>query len=177
MKCWSRSTLGVVVGILNILVNLACIIYSIITLGNINAIGPTTQQQRESISLYNKVFSVILVVCVIMAIVSGIFIRGIIKRRHKLMMPWLILSGIGFVLNCGQFLFTFIGTLFQGYPLSHIVITLIVGLLSIGISALILWPIFTLFGDIRKKNTEQIGRVTDGRQAEYHQTPTYYNKA
>ncbi|KAI8126978.1 hypothetical protein CVS40_2990 [Lucilia cuprina] len=89
-----------------------------------------------------------------MAIISGLLIMGIVKRRHKLMMPWLILSGIGFIANCVNFAFKFIGSLFT-VPFLSLVILFVVGLLGIGISYLILWPIFTLYGDIQKENFEQ----------------------
>ncbi|XP_037825014.1 uncharacterized protein LOC119613141 [Lucilia sericata] len=154
MKYCSRSTLGLIIGSLNVLIYLACFIYAIIVLVDINSGENSSYKEKENISLHNKIIIILIILCIVMAIISGLLIMGIVKRRHKLMMPWLILSGIGFIVNCVNFAFKFIGSMFT-VPFLSLVIMFVVGLLGIVISYLILWPIFTLYGDIQKENFEQ----------------------
>ncbi|XP_065368528.1 uncharacterized protein LOC135961012 [Calliphora vicina] len=175
MKCCSRSTLGITIGSLNVLGYILCTIFSIIAVVQINAADEQNQQQKEEFAVYKTLFIVLIVVCLIMILISGLLITGIVKRRHKMMLPWLILSGIGFVINCARFGYLIIVAIIQGIPLATVIFIFILGLLGIAISALILWPIYTLYRDMRKENSEMPGRVMNSSsQVEYQTSPSYY---
>ncbi|KAI8126920.1 hypothetical protein FF38_01596 [Lucilia cuprina] len=175
MKCWSRSTLGVVIGSINVLAYIICTVYIIDVLVDINRKQERTQQQNDVLALYNTIFVVLIVVCLILLLISSLMIMGIIKRRHKLMLPWLIITGISFVVNCARFVYHLILAIIAGIPLTTVLVVFIVGLVATAFAVLLLWPIYTLYGDIRKESNLKPGRVmqkTD-KKFDYKPQPSY----
>ncbi|XP_023305172.2 uncharacterized protein LOC111686998 [Lucilia cuprina] len=174
MKCCSRSTLGVIIGVLNVLAYVICTIGAIVFLVQLSGTEKRNQEEIDAAAMYNTIFIVIIVLSLIMIIISALLITGIVKRRHRMMLPWLILSGIGFVVNCIRFVYYFIASIIVGAHFTAIVIILIAGVLGIGISALILWPIYTLYRDMRRENIEKPGHVTDSNPVQYQISSGYY---
>ncbi|XP_065369081.1 uncharacterized protein LOC135961510 [Calliphora vicina] len=163
MKCCNRSTLGVIIGSLNVLVYILGIISAIDVIVKINTM--------KELAILKILFIVLIVVFFIMILVSGLLITGIVKRRHKLMLPWLILSSIGIVGNCAWFGYHIIVALIQGIPPTTFIIGFLAGLVGIAFSALMLRLISVLYRDMRKENSQMSARVlnnsreTDSSQA------------
>ncbi|TMW54577.1 hypothetical protein DOY81_000371, partial [Sarcophaga bullata] len=88
-------------------------------------------------SIEITILTVVLVVMLLMIILSGLLIMGIVKRRHKLMLPWLIISALGFACNVLKFLSSLVSVFPQGFGV--FIVTLFLGCLIIGLQALIWW--------------------------------------
>ncbi|KAM7346167.1 uncharacterized protein ACRADG_012138 [Cochliomyia hominivorax] len=170
MKCCSRSTLGVVIGVLNIIIYIIAVIVLILASVEINGKEPKNYQQENAIRNINILFIVLVIVCLIMILISGLLVTGILKRRHKLMLPWIILSIIGFVINCLKLGFDIVLGLIKRLDLSEIVIHFLLGLLGIVISGLIIKAIYDLYKDIREENTKKIGRVLNAAPVNYYKS-------
>ncbi|XP_065368377.1 uncharacterized protein LOC135960904 [Calliphora vicina] len=178
MKCWSRSTLGVIIGILNILLYICVAVIMIAMLQTLQTHfddmerSNTTPEQKEKLDeLGTVLMSTVLAACLVMVVISGVLIMGIVQRRHKLMVPWLVLSGIGFVCDCGRVILIVILGFVKGHAFSTVLVSFVSGVLGVGIEALILWPIYTLWRDIRRKNEEKPGQIIGGVQ--YETAPAY----
>ncbi|XP_046812019.1 uncharacterized protein LOC111686987 isoform X2 [Lucilia cuprina] len=74
------------------------------------------------------------------------------QRRHKMMIPWLLLSAIGFVINTFRLSYQLIVSIINGVGAGIFVSIFFSGLLGLGLSALIIWLIYTLYKDIEKEN-------------------------
>ncbi|KAM7344739.1 uncharacterized protein ACRADG_011342 [Cochliomyia hominivorax] len=176
MKCCSRSTLGVIIGFLNILIYIMVSIVVIALAGNSNDLKSQyneiyEEHKKELKELSTFLLCTILSVCLVMAVVSGVLIMGIVKRRHKLMIPWLVLSGIGFACDCLRvFIVVLIGFM-NDLAFSTIISTFFLNLLGCGIEALILWPIYTLWRDLRLKHEENSERIMGGGGVRYERDP------
>ncbi|KAI8127182.1 hypothetical protein CVS40_2986 [Lucilia cuprina] len=120
MKCWGRSTLGVVVGGINVLFYIICVVNVILAILDINGEAERT--------MYNALFATLFVFFLLMILLSSLLIVGIIKRRHKLMLPWLIVTGILLVLNCLRLAFNVIFGIIVESHVTSVLITFIVAL-------------------------------------------------
>ncbi|KNC30828.1 hypothetical protein FF38_01603 [Lucilia cuprina] len=70
--------------------------------------------------------------------ISAQLIMGIIKRRHNMMIPWLLLSAIGFVINSLRFAYKLIFSLTKSVVAVTVLKILVSNLLGLGLSALII---------------------------------------
>ncbi|XP_065362534.1 uncharacterized protein LOC135956004 [Calliphora vicina] len=147
MKCCSRSTLGVVIGILNVLVFTAGVILLLVAFVQVGL--------PDCVPI---VFVLMLVASLIMIVISALLIMGIVKSRHKLMLPWLILSGISFLMEIVVYAYK----CYIRFSLAG----LIGSLIAIVFSALIIWLIYTLYADIRKNNISKTEQVMNASQIE-----------
>ncbi|XP_023305161.2 uncharacterized protein LOC111686986 [Lucilia cuprina] len=179
MKCWSRSTLGVIIGILNILIYL---IVSIAMIGLLQSLkshldATVPEHKTETAKMSTIILSTVLAVCLAMIIVSGILIMGIVKRHHKFMVPWLVLSSLGFVCDCGRVIITLIMNFINDNDPLHILMVFVLGVLMCALEALILWPIYTLWHDIHHENKVKPGHIVGGVHYENDaaSTPLQYN--
>ncbi|TMW54620.1 hypothetical protein DOY81_000414, partial [Sarcophaga bullata] len=86
-----------------------------------------------------KDVGIIIVVLVMLplVIISGLFIIGIVKRRHKLMLPWIFISGISFIPHVTIYLAFLVRVLIQDF--AGFLVLLFLGTFAIGLQALIWW--------------------------------------
>ncbi|XP_065369080.1 uncharacterized protein LOC135961509 [Calliphora vicina] len=178
MKCWSRSTFGVIIGILNILLYIGVVVLIIEMLQTLQAhyddkehSNTNPEQMKKLEDLGTVLMSIILAICLVMVVLSGVLIMGIVQRRHKLMLPWLVLSGMGFICDCGRVVFIIILAVIRPPTISTFVVSFVVGVFGLGIEVLILWPIYTLWRDICRKNEEKPAQIIRGVQ--YETAPAY----
>ncbi|XP_037825027.1 uncharacterized protein LOC119613154 [Lucilia sericata] len=160
MKCCSRSTLGVIIGFLNILIYIGLCVVMIGFLQNLQErFDRTIEQKEKAAEIGTILISSILAACLVMIIISGVLIVGITKRRHKLILPWLVLNGLGLAIDSARVIFTLILNLVNGISLSVVLTSFVVGVIGIGLGALIFWAIYTLWRDIRRMNDEKSGKL------------------
>ncbi|XP_065370290.1 uncharacterized protein LOC135962344 [Calliphora vicina] len=150
MKLLSRSTLGVIIGIICVLIYFSSTIYAILGAVGVNMMFKEVEQHQphQHVSnAFNAFFIILIIIFVILTAVSALLIFGIVKKRHNLMLPWLILSAIAYVYKSIE-LIRSLGYfhLYVGYFLSHI--------FGLVIAGVVIWLIFSLFRDIRQKNIE-----------------------
>ncbi|XP_037825023.1 uncharacterized protein LOC119613150 [Lucilia sericata] len=152
MKFCSLSTLGVIVGGINVVGYFAGINYLIYSMVETNSLLKKYEQTKSDATYFNVIFALLILFCLAMFTISGLLVMGIIKRRHKLMTPWLLLSAIGFVINSLRFTYQVIVSMAQGVGAGTVVSIFFSGLLGLGLSALIIWLIYTLYKAIEKEN-------------------------
>ncbi|XP_037825025.1 uncharacterized protein LOC119613152 [Lucilia sericata] len=139
MEC-NRSTIGIIIGFLHIIVYIGILLCSMVY----NKCG----------SFYGSSFGLRLG-SIIMIVISGLLIWGIQKKQKTLMLPWLIFTGIGFIINGVYSIYIMIINMIS----AHQAVGFLIGtLLSIGISALVLWFIYTLYKNIERENLEKTHR-------------------
>ncbi|KAM7344738.1 uncharacterized protein ACRADG_011341 [Cochliomyia hominivorax] len=156
MNFFSRSSFGVIIGILNILIYIYASSFFIAEISrNHENENYFSDQMVKIAERRHIILCTILSVFLIMILISGVLILGITKRRHKFMIPWLIVSGLGFICDCARVIVMLIMGLANGISFSLIMYILLLSLLRCGLEALILWPIYTLWRDIRQENTEK----------------------
>ncbi|XP_065370442.1 uncharacterized protein LOC135962443 [Calliphora vicina] len=159
MKLLSRSTLGVIIGSLNVLIYFVLTCYTFVYALALQAAIKNIHQRNAASYAFNAIFIILMVMSLIMMGVSGLLVVGIVKRKHTLMVPWLILSGIGFVVYCLRFIYHIFAGIIYGVTLYSVVKVFIVGVLSIGLFGLIIWLMFFLFRDIRRQNVENACQI------------------
>lgn len=67
---------------------------------------------------------------IIITIITKIYLYQ--QKRHNLMLPWIILSGISFVCNCIRVVYQFIAFIVAGVNIGAILVFLFLSLLGIG---------------------------------------------
>ncbi|XP_046811616.1 uncharacterized protein LOC124421006 isoform X2 [Lucilia cuprina] len=155
MKCWGRSTLGVVVGGINVLFYIICVVNVILAILDINGEEQRSRYKHDTLAMYNALFATLFVFFLLMILLSSLLIVGIIKRRHKLMLPWLIVTGILLVLNCLRLAFNVIfGIIVE----SHVTSVLITFIVALAVIVSLWWAIYILYGEIRKDSNGKSGR-------------------
>ncbi|KAI8127579.1 hypothetical protein FF38_01592 [Lucilia cuprina] len=160
MKCCSRSTLGVIIGILNILIYIFVAVVMLGLLQNLQErFDKTVEQKEKAAELGTVLISSLFAACLAMIIVSGVLIMGIIKRRHKLILPWLVLHGLGLAVDGARVVLTLILSLVNGISLSVVLTSFVFGVIGVCLGALIFWTIYSLWRDIRRMNDEKSGKL------------------
>ncbi|KAM7343104.1 uncharacterized protein ACRADG_010250 [Cochliomyia hominivorax] len=154
MKCYSRSTFGVIIGIFSILTYLILTIFSFCALMSVYARKENYEPGKHFWAHSMVIFAVLIAIFLIMVILSVLLTVGIAKRRHKLILPWLILSSIGFFSNLTYFLYSFISLLIRYHTSLHLLGLLIYFLIFLFfvISANTLLFIFNLYQSIKEEN-------------------------
>ncbi|KAI8127168.1 hypothetical protein FF38_01594 [Lucilia cuprina] len=152
MMCCSRSTLGVIIGGINAVAYFATLIFLIYTMVDTNSLLKKHEHTKTDATYFNVIFTLLILFCMSMFVISGLLLMGIIKRRHKMMIPWLLLSAIGFVINTFRLSYQLIVSIINDVGAGIFVSIFFSGLLGLGLSALIIWLIYTLYKDIEKEN-------------------------
>ncbi|XP_037825022.1 uncharacterized protein LOC119613153 [Lucilia sericata] len=128
MKCCSRSTFGIYIGCIYIL---------------FDTVGLIFYWYLDDAFAARFIFSIIYILLVCN---SSFLIVGIVKKRYKLIQPWLILYGLILTVMCLYFL--------HSITLSTCALMYMLALLVIGLFGLTLGRIYNLYRDIRIQNIE-----------------------
>ncbi|XP_037825018.1 uncharacterized protein LOC119613145 [Lucilia sericata] len=135
-----------IIGGLNVVAYFAAAIYLIYTMVVINS------NDKPDVTYFNVIYALLILFCWAMFAISGLLIMGIMKRRHKMMIPWLLLGAIGFVINSLRLSYELIVSMTHGVGAGTVISIFFSSLLGLGLSALIIWLIYTLYKDIEKEN-------------------------
>ncbi|XP_037827780.1 uncharacterized protein LOC119615868 [Lucilia sericata] len=150
MKCLSRSTLGVVIGAINIFGFSVTVIYIITVLCDFSGLSEEDKREYDDVlSTSVTLLYILLVICVIAIIISGLLIAGIVKRRQSLMKPWIYSAAAGIFCHTFRIVIGFIGGFVAGLPFGDVFWAFILGLLTLGLQVLIFYPIYKLYKDLQ----------------------------
>ncbi|KAM7343147.1 uncharacterized protein ACRADG_010293 [Cochliomyia hominivorax] len=152
MKFLSRSTLGVVIGGINIFFFAIIIIVIINLISDISDLSTEKDLQSDAndfLTTSATLLYILLIYCIVSLITSIFLVLGIIKERYKYMKPWICSAIVGIGLYILRLVITIFVGFTTGISFGSIVGTLFVGLLTLGLQILIFYPIYTLYTDIR----------------------------
>ncbi|KAI8127160.1 uncharacterized protein LOC124420657 [Lucilia cuprina] len=150
MKCINRSTLGLIVGGINIFGGIIAIIYIVKLLCELDSLSEKDKEENKDLLTTSIVtLYIILLICVIGIIISVLLIVGIMKKRHTLMKPWIYCSVASIV--CQGFLLVagLVMGLVKNLPFHSVFLSFIFGLITLGLQILIFYAIHRLYKDLR----------------------------
>ncbi|XP_065369079.1 uncharacterized protein LOC135961508 [Calliphora vicina] len=155
MKCLSRSTLGIVIGAINIFVYATTFIYILTVLSNLSGLSEKEKERIDNVLTTSvPILLIFLGICVFGIIIAGLLIAGIIKRRHSLMTPWIYSSVVGIVCEGFLLVIGFVMDVINGQPAVSVFSSFIFGIFTLGIQIFIFYFIYKLYKDIRDTKTE-----------------------
>ncbi|KAM7343150.1 uncharacterized protein ACRADG_010295 isoform 2-T2 [Cochliomyia hominivorax] len=171
MKCLNRFNFGVIVGSLYLS---AFIIVIILLSWRLNNLYSKDYESRDSDKILE--YSLILYFAV-QAASAALLIWGIVKRNHRLMVPWFIFFLITFVIFC-IYLFGFFMKfiIFDGFNNANIMETLELFILF-GFQIFSFVYQMNLSTDMRQQNIENDGRIEENSTEIKSQTPEYFYAA
>ncbi|KAM7343138.1 uncharacterized protein ACRADG_010283 [Cochliomyia hominivorax] len=140
--CFTAKSQAIFIGVISVLTWLILAIFSVY---EITLIEEKFKETEKILAIITDVS--FLVVSLIMIIISVLYVVGIIKKHHKLMIPWLIVSAIIFILNCIFHFYYAVSATIQGNLRATMIIFAI---LNIWIFGKTLEFIFKLYKDIRE---------------------------
>ncbi|XP_046810149.1 uncharacterized protein LOC124420656 [Lucilia cuprina] len=133
MKCCSRSTLGVIIGALNIFGFTVAIIYIITLLGGIGSLSEEEKQENEDIlTVSSTLLYILLIFCVVSFVTSVLLVLGIFKENHTFMKPWICSAIIGIAFYILRLVIAVFVGFTTGKSFGGILADLVVGLLTLG---------------------------------------------
>ncbi|KAM7343746.1 uncharacterized protein ACRADG_010677 [Cochliomyia hominivorax] len=147
-SCCDRYSFGVTIATIYILISvivfiLNCIIY----VQNNAGTEPLYNNHMKSEALKTIIISLVT------ALISAIFIVAIVKRFQYFVIPWLILTIYIFYLTCEVVYSWYIGFFMGGAPLNQFLILILFTLIAIGVQIAIFWFSCSLFNQIRNEKT------------------------
>ncbi|KAM7343149.1 uncharacterized protein ACRADG_010295 isoform 1-T1 [Cochliomyia hominivorax] len=173
MKSVNRYTGGIIIGSLYIFIYVITIIFLIY---KFNEEKPKTCAPPSTHADKILEYSLILYFAV-QAASAALLIWGIVKRNHRLMVPWFIFFLITFVIFC-IYLFGFFMKfiIFDGFNNANIMETLELFILF-GFQIFSFVYQMNLSTDMRQQNIENDGRIEENSTEIKSQTPEYFYAA
>ncbi|XP_065369673.1 uncharacterized protein LOC135961947 [Calliphora vicina] len=169
MKCCSRSTVGVIIGSIYMLAGIIVFILISISL----VLSKTKDDNVRPI--VKPDVAIIMILCLTAALISGLLVFGIVKRRHNLLLPWMIMHVLGFCFSCLLFVYGFFGSLIFNAPMGEFIGFIVTSIVVIVLQIAIFYFMYTLYRYIRKQNNNRTSPVIGSLQVSYQAPqPCYY---
>ncbi|XP_037825015.1 uncharacterized protein LOC119613143 [Lucilia sericata] len=172
MKCCSRYTLGVVIGSVYILTSLIVFILMCVFLVQIHTDSDFGKTFRPNASL---TVGIVMGVCLVVGIISGLLVWGITKRRHNCLLPFIIIYGVGFIFSCLIFAYGYLIALVVNAPTGEFIALIFISIIITVLQIVIFCFFIALYRSIRRKNINKPRAATGTLQVEYQTQPCHYS--
>ncbi|KAH8371544.1 hypothetical protein KR093_007959 [Drosophila rubida] len=175
--CMRLPTAGVIVGYLGLAGSILLTIGSACVIGFANEIVNNLEPPKnvDPSSHEEMRMAVVIIGCVylggaiISIMASAMLIIGTMKNRHLMMLPWLVLNGLG-LFSKSVYNLVLVYAVFQ-YP-AQVAPIFIMSMLSLALYAYIYAGIYSLYKHVQMSNDEQRPLV---REEGAHESTTYPN--
>ncbi|KAM7343737.1 uncharacterized protein ACRADG_010670 isoform 1-T1 [Cochliomyia hominivorax] len=154
MNCFcNRYTCGVIIGSLYLAAFIVAFTVSTLFLIIINSDRNTHEFRKPESSI--GVIAV-MVKCSILAGICALLIWAIVKRRHRYMLPFMLVYVVGFAFSILFTFYWFMGAVLGNATKTDFLIILIVSILAMVLQIAIFIFIYILYKDIQSENNENL---------------------